>query len=233
MKKKFMLILALLFLSIACSHDGSDPVDEAKSSNDSDIIQSDVDDVEVGDHDFQGEKEPEIEHMAKVTRRAKFVTNMGEFTIALYGEAMPITVENFVRYIEEGFYDGTVFHRIIKGFVAQGGGYLPGIDEDFPYPAMERKNTNDPIKLEISEDVTHIRYALSMARTDEPDSATSQFFIAFDNAGNLDGDYAAFGLVETGRETVDKMENVKTIVNGSMEDVPEEAVIIEKAVMLD
>ncbi|KHO45629.1 peptidyl-prolyl cis-trans isomerase [Candidatus Pacearchaeota archaeon] len=155
-------------------------------------------------------------------------TNYGKITLQLDSSKAPITVKNFEDYVKSGFYDGTVFHRIIKGFMIQGGGFA--IDGT-------QKQTNIPIVLESNNGLKNIRYSIAMARTNDPNSATSQFFInAVDNsfldynAGNPG--YAVFGRVIDGFETVDKIENLQTETKNGMSDWPTEEVIIQKVSLI-
>ena len=175
-----------------------------------------------------------------VTREAVLETTMGNITIGLYGDAMPITSANFESYIDEDFFTGLTFHRVIPGFVAQGGGY----DEDFV-----EKATHDPINFERNPAVDHVKYAISMARTDNIDSATSQFFITFEAQPRLDynsdADFlstqkfpcAAFGIVTAGFEVVDAMAAVETGTQttplGDFEDVPVTPIIITKTYFVE
>lgn len=148
-------------------------------------------------------------------------TNKGVIVLLLDDAKAPISVQNFLTYVKEGFYNGTVFHRVIKGFMIQGG----GMDADFG-----QKNTHAPIKNEAANGLANKKYTIAMARTGEVDSATSQFFIntadnAFLDHGVRDYGYAVFGKVVAGKSVVDAIEAVQT---GS-HDVPTEAIVIEKA----
>lgn len=151
------------------------------------------------------------------------VRNFGEMTAELYPEKAPKTVENFVNLAKSGFFSGLIFHRVISGFMIQGGGY----DEMF----AEKETA--PIKGEFmangypQNDLKHTRGVLSMARTNDPDSASSQFFIMHRDAPYLDGQYAAFGKVTEGIEIVDQIAAVKTGRRGWFDDVPRDAVVIE------
>ncbi len=148
------------------------------------------------------------------------VRDYGEITAELYPDKAPITVENFVKLVGENFYSGLIFHRVIKGFMIQGGGYT----EDF------RETDADSIKGEFSangcvtNDIKHKRGVLSMARTMIPDSASSQFFIMHKDAPHLDGQYAAFGMVTDGIEVVDAIAGVAT----DYQDCPRFSVVIDK-----
>jgi len=154
-----------------------------------------------------------------------FETSLGDIRIELMTEEAPVTTENFRRYVEEGFYDNTIFHRVIPGFVIQGGGHT----ED-----MSRKPTRDPITNEADNGVKNLRGTLSMARTQDRDSATSQFFINLkDNAmldhGSRDFGYAVFAQVADGMDVVDKIAAVETGNRAGHSDVPLEPVKIVSA----
>lgn len=154
-------------------------------------------------------------------------TNKGVITLELDREKAPATVENFVTYAEAGHYDGTVFHRVIPGFMIQGGGF----DGD-----MKQKATNPPIKIEADNGLKNTRGTVAMARTSDPDSATSQFFINVADNGFLDHKspttqgwgYAVFGRVTDGMDVVESIEAVKTGNSGGHQNVPVEDVIIQK-----
>lgn len=154
-------------------------------------------------------------------------TSMGVIEIELDREKAPVTVRNFVRYVENGFFEGTVFHRVIPGFMVQGGGFLPD---------GTQKETRDPIKLEAGNGLKNDKGTIAMARTSDPDSATSQFFINLvDNdflnsaPGNLG--YAVFGKVISGMDVVDEIAAVTTENRGPYGDWPVEDVVIERAYM--
>jgi len=152
-------------------------------------------------------------------------TNRGTITVELYAKEAPVTVENFLSYVDEGFFDGTVFHRVVAGFVLQGGGFTAD---------MQRKATRSPIKNEADNGLKNERGTLSMARTSDVDSATSQFFINLkDNAaldhGSRDFGYAVFGRVVDGMDVVDRIATVETTSHGPHRDVPTEPVVIERA----
>ena len=159
-------------------------------------------------------------------------TSLGTITVALWAEKAPKTVANFLRYVDEGFYDGTIFHRVIDGFMIQGGGMTPD---------MESKTTHEPIVNEASSELKNDRGTIAMARTQVVNSATSQFFInvadnAFLNhtAKTPQGfGYAAFGEVIDGMDVVDRIKAVKTTTVGPHRDVPETPVVIERVVRVD
>ena len=153
-------------------------------------------------------------------------TNHGNFTIELDAEKAPKTVENFLAYVKSGHYDGTIFHRVIDGFMIQGGGFEPG---------MKQKPTNEQIENEAKNGLKNEAYTLAMARTSAPHSASAQFFINIKNNSFLDypgqdgWGYCVFGKVSEGKEVVDKIRTVKTLRTGMHSDVPVDDVIIEKA----
>jgi len=155
----------------------------------------------------------------------RFETTLGNFTIEFFEKEAPVTVANFLKYIGDGFFDGTIFHRIVPGFVIQGGGFT----ED-----MSQKKTLAPIKNEADNGLKNTRGSLSMARTSDVNSATSQFFVnlsdnAFLDHGPRDYGYAVFGRVTEGIETVDKIAKVKTGRRKGYQDAPLDDVIILSA----
>jgi len=150
-------------------------------------------------------------------------TSEGDITLELFADKAPITVENFLGYVDSGFYEGTIFHRVIPNFMIQGGGF----DK-----TMQKKTTNPPIKNESKNRMHNTRGTIAMARTNDPDSATAQFFI--NHRSNLQLDwapgregYAVFGEVIDGMDVVDYIAAVETARKGSMGDVPTETIIIE------
>lgn len=153
-------------------------------------------------------------------------TNHGKITIELDAEKAPKTVENFLNYVKSGHYDGTIFHRVINGFMIQGGGFEPG---------MKQKATSEPIDNEAANGLTNDCYTIAMARTNDPHSATAQFFINVkDNdflnySGPNNWGYCVFGKVTDGTDVVDAIRKVRTGSKGFHGDVPVEDVIIEKA----
>ncbi|WP_194723037.1 peptidylprolyl isomerase [Noviherbaspirillum malthae] len=153
-------------------------------------------------------------------------TNHGKIKIELDAAKAPKTVENFLAYVRSGHYNGTVFHRVIDGFMIQGGGFEPG---------MKQKPTNEPIENEAKNGLKNEPYTLAMARTSAPHSASAQFFINVKNNSFLDypgqdgWGYCVFGKVVEGTDVVDKIKAVKTTRTGMFADVPVEDVVIEKA----
>jgi cyclophilin family peptidyl-prolyl cis-trans isomerase len=158
--------------------------------------------------------------------QVRFETSHGPFTIELLSKEAPLTVENFLAYVDAGFFDGTIFHRVIPGFMIQGGGFTPD---------MRQKSTNAPIKNEATNGLKNLRGTLSMARTSDINSATSQFFVNVadndflnhKNAANYG--YAVFGRVTDGMAVIDKIVGVPTGSRGPHQDVPMEAVVIQSA----
>lgn len=162
----------------------------------------------------------------------KFETNYGDFYVQLDPRRAPITAANFIQYVKSGHYDGTIFHRVIPGFMIQGGGMNSN---------MEEKRTFAPIKNEAANRLKNKKYSIAMARTSDPNSATSQFFINTKDNDFLDyksstpegWGYAVFGKVIKGMETIDKIEKVETGRKRGHSDVPLKPVTIKKAVMVD
>lgn len=160
--------------------------------------------------------------------RVNMTTSQGDMVLELYPDKAPETVKNFLSYVDEGYFDGTIFHRVIKGFMIQGGGFSA---------TMERKDARDPIKNEATNGLTNERGTLAMARTNDPHSATAQFFINVVNNDFLNHTspsgqgwgYAVFGKVVEGMDVADKIENVPTTSKAPFgQDVPSENVVIVK-----
>lgn len=153
-------------------------------------------------------------------------TNYGKIKLELDAEKAPKTVENFLEYVRSGHFDGTIFHRVIDGFMIQGGGFEPG---------MKQKPTRDPIENEAKNGLKNEAYTIAMARTSAPHSASAQFFINVKNNSFLDypgqdgWGYCVFGRVTEGTDVVDKIKSVKTTRSGMHADVPVEDVVVEKA----
>ncbi len=153
-------------------------------------------------------------------------TNHGDIKLELYADKAPKTVENFLAYVNAGHYNGTIFHRVIDGFMVQGGGFEPG---------MKQKPTNATVENEAKNGLKNEPYTVAMARTSDPHSASAQFFINVKNNSFLDypgqdgWGYCVFGKVIEGQDVVDKIRSVKTTRSGMFADVPADDVIIEKA----
>ena len=161
--------------------------------------------------------------------KVRLETSMGDIVLELEPLKAPKTVANFEQYVKSGFYDGTIFHRVIDNFMVQGGGMAPDLTE---------KRTLSPIPLESHNGLKNVRGTVAMARTDVPDSATAQFFInvrdnAFLDAANSPQGtgYAVFGHVVSGMDVVDKIKQVKTATRGMNENVPVAPVLIKKATL--
>ena len=157
------------------------------------------------------------------------IKNFGDITAELYPEKAPKTVENFLSLIKDGFFDGLIFHRVIKGFMIQGGGF----DIEFNHKEAEAIKGEFIANGFMNNDLRHKRGVLSMARTSDPNAASSQFFIMHQDAPHLDAQYAGFGMVIEGIEVVDKIANSKTGSMGWYDDVPRIPVIIEKAEIVE
>jgi peptidyl-prolyl cis-trans isomerase A (cyclophilin A) len=158
--------------------------------------------------------------------KVEFKTTMGDFVVELNPEKAPKTVENFLGYVNSGFYNGTIFHRVINNFMVQGGGFTPD---------MQQKATKAPIPLESNNGLSNVVYSIAMARTNVPDSATAQFFVNVVNNKNLDfprpdgHGYAVFGMVIKGADTIDKIKAVSTTSKRPFADVPTTTIVINSA----
>ena len=157
------------------------------------------------------------------------IKNYGEITAELYPEKAPATVKNFLSLVEDGFFTGLIFHRVIKGFMIQGGGF----DTEFNHKEAEAIKGEFIANGFMSNDLRHKRGVLSMARTSDPNSASSQFFIMHKDAPHLDAQYAGFGMVIEGIDVVDKIADVKTGNMGWYSDVPKVPVVIEKVEIIE
>lgn len=200
---------ASLFLFAGCA--GNDTDDSARANQLSTLA------------DVQSVDQPQQkENKAMSNPVVVMKTSMGDIEIELLQDKAPITVENFLNYVDEGFYDNTIFHRVIKNFMVQGGGFTAD---------MNQKKTHAPIKNEAKNGLKNVRGSLSMARTGVVDSATSQFFMnlvdnAFLDHGGRDYGYAVFAQVTDGLDVLDKIGTVATGNKGGHQDVPVEAVTI-------
>lgn len=166
-----------------------------------------------------------------MTQQVQLDTSAGTIRIELDAEKAPLSAQNFIDHVRKGHYDGTVFHRVIKGFMVQGGGFEPG---------MKQKPTGAPIANEAKNGLKNQKYTLAMARTSDPHSATAQFFINTADNGFLNftsetpqgWGYAVFGRVVEGSDVVDRIEGVKTGRKGFHDDVPMEDVVIQRATVV-
>ncbi len=167
-----------------------------------------------------------------MSKTVELDTSAGTIRIELDEDKAPKSVANFIGYVQRGHYDGTIFHRVIKGFMLQGGGFEPG---------MKQKSTDKPIANEAKNGLRNDKYTLAMARTSDPHSATAQFFINTKDNGFLNHTaesaqgwgYAVFGRVVDGTDVVDKIEGVRTGRSGFHDDVPLEDVVIRRAALVD
>ncbi|HUF20706.1 MAG TPA: peptidylprolyl isomerase [Burkholderiales bacterium] len=163
-----------------------------------------------------------------MSARVLIQTSLGDFVVELDQQNAPDTVTNFLGYVERGFYDGTIFHRVINGFMVQGGGFEP---------EMKQKPTGEPIRNEAGNGLKNTAYSIAMARTSDPHSATAQFFINVADNGFLDHTapnpqgwgYCVFGKVVEGRDVIDTIRGVRTGSSGFHQDVPVEDVVINRA----
>jgi len=159
----------------------------------------------------------------------KLETSRGDIVIELNKAKAPLTVANFLQYVKDGHYDGTVFHRVIEGFMIQGGGFTPD---------LAQKPTRPPVKNEAANGLRNERGAVAMARTNDPHSATAQFYINhatntfLDFAGPDKPGYAVFGRVVQGMEVVDAIANTPTTTRNDMLDVPKQTIVINRAIVL-
>jgi cyclophilin family peptidyl-prolyl cis-trans isomerase len=155
-----------------------------------------------------------------------FETSLGNFEVELFEKEAPISAKNFQDYVDDGFFDGLIFHRVIPGFMIQGGGFEPG---------MKQKKTKSPIKNEATNGLKNLRGTLSMARTNVVDSATAQFFVNLvdnnflDHTGPANYGYAVFGKVTAGMDVIDKIAKVATTNRAGHQNVPAADVVITKA----
>ncbi len=171
-------------------------------------------------------------NMSDTPSKVKLTTSLGEIIIQLNPEKAPISSANFLTYVNEGFYNNTIFHRVIPGFMAQGGGF----DTDF-----NQKAVHDPIKNEADNGLPNKRGSIAMARTNVPDSATGQFFINYKDNASLNHTsptpsgwgYAVFGEVIEGMEVVDEMAKQATGNRGGHQDVPKTDIVVEKAEVIE
>ena len=173
-------------------------------------------------------------HAAFAGPKVEFKTNLGNFVVELDGDKAPKTTANFLNYVKSGFYNGTIFHRVIDGFMIQGGGFTAD---------MTQKPTDAPVVSEAQNGLKNNTYTIAMARTSDPDSATAQFFInvkdnqALDYPNAMGNGYTVFGKVISGTQTIDDIRKVPTMVAntprmGRMADVPSKTVTIESATIL-
>ena len=157
------------------------------------------------------------------------VRNFGTMTAELYPDKAPATVANFLSLIEKGFFEGLIFHRVIKGFMIQGGGF----DEGFSQKHADAIKGEFKANGFMTNDLHHARGVLSMARTQDPNSASSQFFVMHQDAAYLDAQYAGFGMLTDGFDVLDAIASVKTGSMGWYDDVPRTPVVIDKVEIIE
>ena len=207
-------------------NDNQDTIEITTENSDFDILEKE------NNQDEDLNEVQDTDNELVITKKVELQTTFGNIVLGLYGKEMPKTTENFINYVKEQFYDGLIFHRVIKGFVIQGGGYFPDMQVN---PA-----TQMPLNFEKSTKVKHLKYALSMARAKDINSATTQFFITLAPQPSLDytsdDDFtnpkkypcAAFGIVLQGQNIVDKIGNIETDKN----DMPKTQILINKAIII-
>ena len=166
--------------------------------------------------------------LAQAAPQVKFQTSLGEFTVELYPDKAPKTVENFLQYVKDKQYNGTIFHRVIGNFMVQGGGFTPD---------MNQKPTREPIPLEAKNGLKNDRGTIAMARTGNPNSATAQFFVNVVNNDSLNASpdghgYAVFGKVTKGMDTIDKIRSAPTANKSVYQDVPVNTILINSATLV-
>ncbi len=157
------------------------------------------------------------------------IRDLGSMTAELYPDKAPATVANFLALIEKDFFKGLIFHRVIKGFMIQGGGF----NEDFVQQEADAIKGEFMANGFMQNDLRHKRGVLSMARTSDPNSASSQFFVMHRDAPHLDAQYAGFGMLTDGFDVLDKIASVKTVSRGWYDDVPKTPVVIDSIVVLE
>jgi len=216
MIKKLSLFVMVINLVLICGCAKEEPQTEEAP-----VVQERIETIDI---------EPEKNVVENKNPKVKLETSMGDIVIELNAEAAPVTVKNFLEYVEGGFFDGLLFHRVISDFMIQGGGFTAD---------LQRKQTKAPIKNEASNGLKNDRGTIAMARTSDPDSATSQFFINHkdNNILNYSGaenpGYAVFGMTVEGMDVVDKIAGVATttLPNG-MKNVPIKPVVINSATLV-
>ena len=220
-------LLMLAALALGCSSSG----EEEPAAEDMSAAETAPDPEETAPSPEEESAEETAEDLTDVSSGYPVIemsTSMGMIKLELYPDKAPTTVENFLTYVRDGFFDGTIFHRVVPGFVIQGGGFTADMTE---------KETRSPIMNEADNGLRNDRYTICMARTNDPHSATSQFFINTKNNDMLNyrskdvsgWGYAVFGKVTVGTDVIDAIEKVQTSSSGDYSDVPVDAVVIESA----
>lgn len=235
-KPLFAILLGVVCIA-GCSMDGKQAEETTSLLSDtkppaSKVTMASFSDQEeaADDKKDQADEKDKTESKSK-KRKITIKTNYGDIGIELLDKEAPLSSKNFLAYAKEGYYDGTIFHRVIDGFMIQGGGFTKD---------MKKKKTKDPIKNESNNGVKNSKYTLAMARTGDPHSATSQFYISVADNPSLDREnardgwgYAVFGRVVSGQKVVDKIGKVRTKTYGRMGDVPAEQIVIEKVTIVE
>ena len=220
-------LLLAAFLPSCGGSDSSDSTGSETATDESTPAETEVDAMEA--ETDTSEESPDLR-----TPGAPLVlmrTSVGDLRIEFYPQEAPETVENFLRYVEDGHFDGTIFHRVVRGFVIQGGGFTAD---------MEEKETREPISNEAQNGLKNLRGTLSMARTTDPHSATSQFFVNTKDNAMLDHTgtdmrgwgYAVFGKVISGMEAVDQIEASPVVSRAGHNDVPDTPIVVEAATVV-
>ncbi len=217
------IIALAAFAVVGCGGGTAPPAEDAPSA---------AEPPEAATTEESGDIAEESPDVAMGYPRVELSTSLGTLRLELYPDKAPITVENFLGYVTEGFFDGTIFHRVVPGFVIQGGGFTS---------EMVEKDTRPPIENEANNGVRNLRGTICMARTSDPHSATSQFFINTKDNPPLDHrdsslrgwGYAVFGRVTEGMEVVEAIERVPRGRKNGYDDVPVDPIVVESARVLD
>lgn len=229
MKKLISVISAAVFvLAIAAGCGNSDSDLELET-------EKPITNVKTDKKDNDSDKNGDVNDLGDLTDETIdaviTLTNGEEIELELYPDVAPKTVANFIKNVQEGFYSGTIFHRAIEGFVIQGGGY----DTNYELKSVSETVEGEFESNGIENDLSHVRGVVSMARTNEPNSATTQFFIVQEDSTYLDGEYAAFGKVTSGMDVVDEIAEspkMEDPPSGMFESLPEEQFVIDSITIL-
>lgn len=228
MKKLISVISAAIFVLAMASGCGNSDTDfELETEKPVTNVKTDKND----DSDKKGDVNDLGELTDETIDAVITLTNGEEIELELYPDVAPKTVANFIKNVQEGFYSGTIFHRAIEGFVIQGGGY----DTNYELKSVSETVEGEFESNGIENDLSHVRGVISMARTNEPNSATTQFFIVQEDSTYLDGEYAAFGKVTSGMDVVDEIAEAPKMADppsGMFESLPEEQFVIDSITIL-
>lgn len=218
-----IITTAVFGIAVVCPADDKPASPATDSTSSGQAVSPDANDV---NNTKPPQKPAEPNKMTQEIKMIKLETSKGDIVIEVNETAAPVTSANFLKYVQESFFDGTIFHRVIPGFMIQGGGFTPD---------MAQKSTHAPITNEAKNGLKNDRGTIAMARTNDPNSATAQFFINLVDNGSLNYSgprnpgYAVFGKVTEGMDVVDEIAKVQTSTKGYYEDVPVEPVIIKSA----